>query len=514
LYRALVRAQPDPERSGGARPDPSFILSTYHPKALRESATPIMNTHPPNSPADPHESDDDIRLSEVISALSYALDLTEGQPEGHSVRTCLIGMRIGREIGLDADARSSLFYTLLLKDAGCSSNSAATCEVFGADDMAVKRSWKTTDWASRWQSFTHVVRNVRPDGSLLDRAKQVAGFAGAGAVGTELVRTRCDRGADIARMLETTDETAAAIRALDEHWDGRGVPLGLKGEEIPLLARIACLAQTVEIFHATYGLQAALGMARERSGRWFDPALVRALQSLRGDEAFWAGLLDADARARAAALEPEDRVLRADADRLDRVAQAFARVIDAKSPFTFRHSEGVAAYADGIGRVLGFGAEALRTLRRAALLHDVGKLGVSNRILDKPGKLSAEEFAIVRRHPEHTYAILARVSRFRALAETAASHHERMDGLGYHRGLPAGTLPVAARVLVVADICDALSAARPYRAALPRERVLEIMRADVGTGVCPDCFGALEAALAAEPALGVEADGAESFAAQ
>ena len=474
-------------------------------------------TQPPHPP-DPHDPGEDIRLSEVISALSYALDLTEGQPEGHSVRTCLIGMRIGREVGLDAAATSSLFYALLLKDAGCSSNSAATCAIFGADDQEVKRSWKTTDWSSRWQSFTHVVRSVRPDGSLLDRARQVAGFAGAGAVGTELVRTRCERGADIARMLETSDETAAAIRALDEHWDGRGIPLGLAGEEIPLLARIACLAQTVEIFHAAHGVEAALGVARERSGRWFDPDLVRALESLRGDAGFWAGLRDGDARARAAALEPADRVLTADADRLDRVAQAFARVIDAKSPYTFRHSEGVAAYADAVGRVLGFGPEALRDLRRAALLHDVGKLGVSNRILDKPGKLTDEEFAAVRRHPEHTFQILNRVARFRDLAQTAAAHHERMDGRGYHRGIPAGGLPLAARVLVVADVCDALSAARPYREALPRERVLQIMRADLGTAFCPECFGALETALAAEPELGAgavgEPGGARIFAAQ
>lgn len=447
---------------------------------------------------------DDIRLSEVISALSYALDLTEGQPEGHSVRTCLIGMRIGREIGLDADARSSLFYTLLLKDAGCSANAAATCELFGADDHVVKRTWKTTDWAGRWQSFVHVARNVRPGAGLVAKIKQVAGFAGAGAVGTELVRTRCERGAEIARMLEMTDETTAAIRALDEHWDGRGVPLGLRGEEIPLLARIACLAQTTEIFHSIYGLQGALAMARERSGKWFDPRLVRALGSLRSDGGFWASLSFEDVRARTAALEPADRVLTADDERLDRIAHAFARVIDAKSPYTFRHSEGVALYADAVGRVLGFDAVALRDLRRAALLHDVGKLGVSNRILDKPGKLTEEEFATVRRHPEHTHQILGRVARFRDLAETAASHHERMDGRGYHRGLPAGSLPTAARILAVADVCDALSAERPYRAALPREQVLQIMRAQSGSGLCPECFHALEEVLQDRPDLGLE----------
>ena len=446
---------------------------------------------------------DHVRLSEVISALSYALDLTEGQPEGHSVRTCLIGMRIGREIGLDAEARSSLFYALLLKDAGCSSNSAATCELFGADDHVVKQTWKTVDWSSRWQSIGHVVRNVRPGESVLTRAKQVIGFTRRETPGTELVRTRCERGADIARMLEMTDDTAAAIRALDEHWDGRGVPAGMAGEEIPLLARIACLAQTVEIFHSIRGVETAFAVARDRAGRWFDPELVRAAEAVRADGAFWAGL-SGDCRAQAAALEPGDRVLVADGDRLDRIAHAFARVIDAKSPYTCRHSEGVAEYADAIGRVLGFGAEALRDLRRAALLHDVGKLGVSNRILDKPGKLTEEEFAAVRRHPEYSYRILVRVAPFRALAETAASHHERMDGRGYHRGIAAGALPVAARVLAVADVCDALSAERPYRGAMPREKVLEIMERDAGPALCPQSFAALREALAAQPGLGMQ----------
>jgi putative nucleotidyltransferase with HDIG domain len=445
--------------------------------------------------------DDTVRLSEVISALSYALDLTEGQPEGHSVRTCLIGMRIGREIGLQAEARSSLFYALLLKDAGCSSNSAATCELFGADDHTVKRTWKTVDWSSRWQSIGHVVRNVRPGDSIIAKARQVAGFTRQEAPGTELVRTRCERGADIARMLEMPDDTAAAIRALDEHWDGRGVPVGLAGEEIPLLARIACLAQTVEIFHSTHGLEAAFGVAEARAGRWFDPELVRALRGLRADGGFWAGLAG-DCRAQAAALEPTDRALVADGDRLDRIAHAFARVIDAKSPYTYRHSEGVAEYADAAARVLGFDGDALRDLRRAALLHDVGKLGVSNRILDKPGKLTEEEFAAIRRHPEYSYRILARVAPFRALAETAASHHERMDGRGYHRGIAAGTLSLGARILAVADVCDALSAERPYRAAMPREQVLEILRRDAGSALCPHSLAALEEALRLDPLLG------------
>ncbi len=439
----------------------------------------------------------DIPMSEVISALSYALDITEGQPEGHAVRSCLIGMRVAHEIGLGAEDRSHLFYTLLLKDLGCSSNAARTCALFGADDLAVKRTWKTTDWSSGWEAFLHVARNAEPDGSPLARARRVLSFAFAGEVGTELVQTRCERGAEIARMLELAEPTAAAIRALDEHWDGGGKPDGLRGDGIPILARIASLAQTTDVFFTAYGAGAALDTARERAGRWFDPELVRALESTRADRAFWELLHQPDLRAAVAAVEPADRVLVADDARLDRIAEGFARVIDAKSPYTFHHSEGVAEYAAATGRALGMDAGELRELNRAALLHDIGKLGVSNRILDKPAKLTDAEMAVIRLHPEYTERILARVSRFRHLALVAGAHHERMDGKGYHRGVPAGGLPLAARVLAVADVCEAISAERPYRAALPREQVREIMRGLVGTSLCPESFAALEESVLA-----------------
>ncbi|HET7232623.1 MAG TPA: HD domain-containing phosphohydrolase [Longimicrobium sp.] len=453
---------------------------------------PLTSVDPGTPAPDAHAG---IRLSEVISALSYALDLTEGQREGHSVRSCLIGMRIGRELGLDGATLSSLFYALLLKDAGCSSNAARTCELFAADDLTVKRTWKTVDWSRGWDAFVHVARNAGAGAGMRERVRRVAAFASAGPVGTELVQTRCERGAGIARLLGFSGETAGAIHALDEHWDGAGKPQGLSGERIPLLARIACLAQTVEIFHAAGGVGEAVEVARRRAGRWFDPELVRVLRSTALADEPWRTLAGGDPRAALAALEPPDRVLMADDARLDQVAEAFAQVIDAKSPYTFHHSEGVARWAVEIGRVLGLDGARLAELRRAALLHDIGKLGVSNRILDKPARLTDEEMAVVRRHPEHTAQILSRVGRFRELARVAGAHHERMDGKGYHLGVPAGTLPVEARILAVADVYDALSAARPYREALPRDRALQIMRADAGPGTCPECFTALTTAL-------------------
>jgi putative nucleotidyltransferase with HDIG domain len=427
----------------------------------------------------------DVRLSEVVAALSHALDITEGQPEGHAVRTCLVGMRLAAVLGLDDATRADLFYALLLKDLGCSSNAARLCTLFGADDRMLKRAHKLHDWTDGAEQARYAWRSV-PGGSAIERAWQVLTLAvkGRGA-GREMIETRCERGAEIARLLELSEPTAAAIRALDEHWDGRGLPLGLAGDAIPLLARIAGLAQTVEVFLTTLGLDAAYAVARARRGTWFDPALVDALDAIEGDTAFWQAVQGPGAEAHLAALEPADRVVLADAERLDRTAEAFARVIDAKSPFTARHSEGVAGLALLLADGLGLPAAERTLLRRAALLHDIGKLGVPNTILDKAGALDESERAVLYLHPHWTGAILSRVGAFGEVARVAARHHERLDGGGYHLGLTAAHLDRLDRTLAVADVCEALLAARPYRGPLPPERVRDIIRHQAGTALCP-----------------------------
>jgi putative nucleotidyltransferase with HDIG domain len=266
------------------------------------------------------------------------------------------------------------------------------------------------------------------------------------------------------------------------------MPDGLSGEEIPLAARILCLAQTVEVFHAARGLKAARTMALRRRGRWFDPALVDAFLRVCGDRDFWAALEAPDV----SAWEPPEFALAGDDARLDRIAEAFARVIDAKSPFTASHSQRVAEIADGIAAVLGFTAEERRTLLRAALLHDIGKLAISSRILDKPDKLTDEEFRAIQTHPVHTLRILERAPCFASLADLAANHHEKLDGSGYPRSLDARHLDLPMRVLAVADVYEALTADRPYRGPLPVEEALAIINRDVPHKLDADALGALE----------------------
>lgn len=440
---------------------------------------------------DPSQST--VRASDLIAALSFALDITEGQPEGHAAKTCLIGSRLAEALGLDPELRSDLYYALLLKDLGCSSNASKMCYLFGADDRSVKHDIKTVDWTQMTESFKFITQQVTPAGSPLHKALKVAALLVQGPQGArKLIETRCERGADVARGMGFSERTAEAILHLDEHWNGKGHPLGLCGDEISLAGRIAGLAQTVEVFYAQHGLESALVMAAERSGKWFDPMLVDALLGLGAKDRLWTELESDNPLEIVSRYEPEDQLRRLDEEGIDRIAQGFARVVDAKSPWTYRHSEEVSKIAVGVACELGYSEPEMRRVRRMGLVHDLGKLGVSNAVLDKPERPTAAEFEQLKLHTHYTHEILTRAGCFGDLAEVAASHHEKLDGSGYHRGLVSDDLDQTARLLTVADMYEAMTASRPYREGMPRERVLEILEQDAGDKLCPDAVAALK----------------------
>lgn len=437
--------------------------------------------------------------SEVLSALSRALDLTEGQPEGHTLRACAIGMRLAEAVGVGEADQEALYFALLLKDAGCSSNAERMATLFGSPDQEVKYGMKLVDWHKALPLAIRTARMVGLRGSIRARVQHFFRIARTEDVTRQLVQIRCERGADIVLQLGFPAGTAEAVRCLDEHWCGLGYPAGRREEEIPLLARIANLAQTVEIYHSAFGVERALRVAGERSGSWFDPHLVRVLQSWRRDRAWWDRLRSPEIGRWVVAAEPGRQPRQLDDAGLNTIASAFAEIIDAKTPYTFRHSSNVAAYACAIGREMGLSADALQDLQRAGLLHDIGKLAVSNRILDKPGRLTHEERTEIERHPLHSWQILSHVGAFRSFARTAVVHHEKLDGSGYPWRLRADALGPADRVLCVADIFEALTADRPYRAGMPREQALQILRQDVPHRLCGDTVAALEAVTGAEP---------------
>ncbi len=437
-------------------------------------------------------SNNPLPLAQLMGALSYALDITEGQPPGHCVRCCLIGMRLGRALNLPEESLWELYYTLLLKDVGCSSNAARICELYMTDDIEFKRDFKWVDG-----SFPQVVRFVLGHtalgGGLLDKFKVLlSSLKTREEAAQELITTRCQRGAAIARRLRFHERVAQGIHSLDEQWNGKGRPDHSVGVAIPVYSRIALLAQVVDVFHTSGGPEAALKEAQARRGTWFDPELVDLLMAIGIHDDMWGKLAAADLSEIVFAAEPALQQIEVDEDYLDAVAAAFGEIVDSKSPYTAGHSGRVALYTDLIAAELGLSAERRRWLYRGALLHDVGKLGVSNSILDKPGKLDAAEWEAVKRHAVFTEEILSRIPQFAELAVVSAAHHERLDGNGYPRGISAENIALETRIITTADIFDAITAERPYRGAVPIDKTLTIMAETVGTQLDPACFAALK----------------------
>jgi HD-GYP domain-containing protein (c-di-GMP phosphodiesterase class II) len=436
-----------------------------------------------------------IQRAEIVSALSHALDMTEGQVDGHGVRCAFIGWSIGRQLNLSDEELGDLYYTLLLKDIGCSSTAARVCELYMTDDLSFKKGLRNLDDGLP-QIMKFLVSRTGPDAGLADRFRTLVKiFKEGGTIARELVDTRCQRGANIVRRMRFPESVAQGILDLDEHWDGGGRPMGIAGKDIHMFARIALLAQVIDIFHSSGGRDAAIKEVKNRSGRWFDPALVKAFEFLAQDAAFWQTLLMPDLQDYVVSLAPDRDGEPVDDDYLDEIAAAFAEVVDSKSPYTAGHSDRVTLFTDMIAEELGLTEDRRRFLKRAALLHDLGKLGVSNQILDKPAKLDEDEWKSMRQHPAQSYLILSRIKAFKELAQIAGDHHERLDGKGYPRGVSGDQIALESRIITVADIFDALTADRPYRSAMPASKAFEIMRGDIGTAIDGDCFAALERAL-------------------
>ncbi len=434
-----------------------------------------------------------MRLSEVLSALTFALDLTEGQRPGHTLRTCVLAMRLGRAVGLSEGELEALYYAALLKDAGCSSNAARMAALFGSDDQDVKRNMRFVDWQDRWKLAMRTAQNCGVGRSPLARLRHFLMIARTPDMTRDIIQARCERGAAIAAQLGFPRQSSEAIAFVDEQWCGLGHPTGISGSEIPMLSRILLLAQTLEAYVTEEGLDAGMRMVRDRRGRWFDPQFADIVLTWKHDAALWHALADQDGLQDAViALEPTSVPTMATDDRLDAIAQGFASVIDAKSPFTGQHSTNVARYAAAMASSAGRSPQYVREVLRAGLLHDLGKLGISNRILDKPGKLTPAERTVIQNHPKWTWEILRHVPAFAPIAASASLHHERLDGGGYPWGLSESVLNETARLLSLADVYEALSADRPYRAGLPVDTILGIMRKDVGTAFDRDLFDTAE----------------------
>ena len=487
MDRATARALPDDALASGALA-PGLAIRYLDGST---TATPLAAALVQARRADLRVLDREaIPTARLLAGLSMALDLTEGQLPGHALRTCFLAMHIADDLGLGVADRSSLFYAAFLKDAGCSSNAAAITRIFGADDIETKRRQSTIERSMlSYAAFT--IRTIPDTEPLPLRLRRIITLGIRGRrEHREIEQLRCERGAAIARKAGFDDDVAGAILDLHEHWDGGGDPRGLKGAEIHPLARILAACQGLDVFFSTQGPERAVEVLTERLGTWYDPDIAAAL--LEGSSGGLLRELAApDLVGRTMAMEPGGHARTSDDDDIDKISLAFADIVDAKSPFTGRHSSRVADIAEGLAARMGLPAGEVVSVRRAGLLHDLGKLGVPNLVLDKPGRLDASEMEVIRRHPELTLRILDPIPTFEDVAELAACHHERLDGTGYFRGMTAPELALGARIVAVADVFEAMTADRPYRAAMPVEAALGLMRASAGEHLASDVIEAL-----------------------
>lgn len=480
------------------------LSSSRVPYSLRVTSknSVYMSKSPPNAAFD-SANDQPVTLAEILSALSFALDITEGAHPGHSVRACLLGMRLGKQIGLPDQALADLYYALLLKDIGCSSNSARMAEAFAASDQLVKQHFKFIDREKlgkpNREALTFVWNNVAPTAGIWNRIRQIYRMVrGPGNLTAEVIEARCERGAVILHKLGMSVETCAAVYSLDEHWNGHGLPDGLAAGDIPLLARICAVAQHLDLFCSEFGSAKAIDTLAERSGTWYDPDLVRAAQALHQGGVLWAQCLpgsDPEALRQAVlALDPSSSAALAARD-IDLICSGFADVVDAKSPFTYRHSVGTTETAVLISNAMGLTPDRTDIVRRAALLHDIGMLGVPNTILDKQGPLTIQDRRVIHHHPVLSKEILSRVRAFSGIAVLAGQHHERLDGTGYPFHLANGQLSLESRILTVADVFSALMESRPYRQDLSPAAIQQQLALGVPHRLDADCVDAVLSVL-------------------
>ncbi|MBV9368076.1 MAG: HD domain-containing protein [Solirubrobacterales bacterium] len=420
-----------------------------------------------------------VRLSELLGVLSFGADLGMGQPMGHMLRQCLISAGLAERIGLADDERHAVFFASLVAWVGCHVDAYEQAKWFG-DEMALKGDFRRVDFAKATSGPLFMLRHLGRGLPLRQRVGLVPSFVGEGRRAAESMLENHWRASDDLMARVGLDPLVRdTVEQSFERWDGRGVPKGLRGQEILVTSRLVNLADVVEVFHRAGGVPAAVSVARERAGTQFDPDLAELFAS--GADS----LLD-----ELDAVEPWAAVLSAEhasrywleGSELDSALEAVADFVDVKSPYTVGHSRGVARLAERASAAYGLGASGAEQLRRAALLHDLGKLGVPNSIWDKKGPLTPSERERARMHPYLTERMLVSSSALAPLAAVAVQHHERMDGSGYPRGLNGTDMTPAGRLLAAADSYHARLEPRPHRPAQAPEQAASELRADVRAG--------------------------------
>jgi HD-GYP domain-containing protein (c-di-GMP phosphodiesterase class II) len=418
------------------------------------------------------------RLAELVAALSLGIDLGFAQPMEHVLRQCLIALRLADGIGLDDGARAAVYYTALLVNVGCHSDAHEQAKWMG-DDIALKATKYEYEPGSLRETVA-MMRRLGGGGTPLHRLRAGIDFVVHGRQEVDgMIAAHARLARTLGEQLGLPPPVLDALAGSYEYWDGKGFPGLLSGADVPIASRVAQLAEFVEVAHRTGGTEAALDVARRRSGTQFDPGLVAYLEQhaaavLGGLDGLdsWRAVIDA---------EPA-LTMRLDSAQLDDALLAIANFVDIKSPYTLGHSRALADLVVGASAVAGLSAGDTQQLRRAALVHGYGRLGVSNTIWDKVGPLGPCEWERVRMHPYFTERMLQQSESLAPLGRIAVQVRERMDGSGYPRGLRGGAISMPARILGAADAYQAMREPRPHRPALDGQEAGRELQAEARQG--------------------------------
>ncbi len=417
------------------------------------------------------------RRAEVLAALSIAIDLGLGLPVEHVLRSSLVAAILAEELDLSAEQRATIYYTNLVLWIGCHADSHEFSRWFG-DDLAMRRDSYELDWAGL-PYLRYVMQRAGSAESLPRRTQMRLTLALAPrARMAELIHSHCLSAGRMAEHIGLERAVGEAVERAYERWDGKGLPEGLRGEQIPVATRVVQLAETCEVHMRTHGVSDALAMARERSGKQFDPALVSALVRCRDR---LDGLPNQDVWAQALEQAPDRDVLLRGAD-LDSMLEAIGDFADLKCPFTIGHSRAVAELAAAAASRVGLMSTEVTVVRRAALVHDVGRFGVANSVWEKTATLTESDSERLRLYPYLTGRILNRVRGLEAVAGVAEAHRERLDGSGYPNGTSGSALPMTQRILAAADSYRGSLEDRPHRPVMDPAQAAVRLRNEVAAG--------------------------------
>lgn len=368
---------------------------------------------------------DSINLGNLLLSLSDALDLTDPSLAAHQQRTAFISWEICKTLSLSKQDTQDIFAAALLHDIG-----ALTPE-----------------------------EKVRIHKDAIEN-----------------METHCIFGKLIVEDIPLIRESAFVIRHHHHEWQDwdqhTDSPLTLKSQILVLSDKLErCLKRDLYILHQSDELVSLIDAA---GGTMFDPQIVAAFKESARREEFWLDLTSPRLYSLLLHYGPF-RNKEINYRNIFSFADLFRTIIDFRSHFTATHSSGIAASAVALAGFLGFTETELELMEVAGYLHDLGKLVIPNSILEKPGKLNADEFAVMRQHTYYTYTILNTIGGLEQVAEWGAYHHEKLDGTGYPFHLSAKDIPLGSRILTVADIFTALAEDRPYRKGMQKSEIEAVL---------------------------------------